>query len=496
MPASPLLRMDAISKSFGATRALDGVSLQLQAGEVLGLIGENGAGKSTLMSVLSGAHQPSEGRMQLGGDRYAPRGPQGARHAGVAMIYQELNLAPDLGVEENIMLGQERARGGIVKRAENCSLARAALSRLGHGELRLETPVRQLSTGMQQVVEIARALVGQARVIVFDEPTSSLARNDVDRLFQTILRLRDEGLGILYISHFLEEIRRVCNAYLVLRDGRSVATGELANTSEAEIVSQMVGRRVEDLYPKVPHTPGEPILSVSKLSGRSKPQEVSFELRRGEILGIAGLVGAGRTELIRSIFALDDVRGGRVRVGTLFPAATPRARISAGLGFVSENRKQEGLALGRSIADNLTYSRLSPYSRAGWLNLKQRQQAVTSWMHQLQIKAASPEVPVESLSGGNQQKVAIARVLHQQADVLLLDEPTRGIDVGTKSTIYRLMGELAATGRAVLFVSSYLQELLHVCDRIGVMSRGRLREIRPANECSEESLLARAIESN
>jgi ribose transport system ATP-binding protein len=257
----------------------------------------------------------------------------------------------------------------------------------------------------------------------------------------------------------------------------------------------MVGREIEELYPSVPHVSGETLLSLSGLSGVQKPRDVSFDLRRGEILGLAGLVGAGRTELVRSIFALDPVRSGRVRVGTVYPDSSPRARIRAGLAFVSEDRKGEGLAQERSIADNITYSRLLPYSRWGWLNLNQRRHAVARWIERLDIDAASPEQTVNNLSGGNQQKVALARALHQQAEILLLDEPTRGIDVATKATIYRLIGELAAAGKAILFVSSYFQELLRVCDRIGVMSRGRLREIRPANEWTEEALFARAIES-
>jgi ribose transport system ATP-binding protein len=485
--------MTDISKSFGATRALRDVSLELHAGSALALIGENGAGKSTLMKVLSGAHTPDAGHMELADKTYAPRNPHAARKAGVVMIYQELNLAQDLTVEENIMLGQEYSRWGLMNRHAQRRLARAALDRLGHADLPLAAPVRSLPIGMQQVVEIARALVGDAKVIVFDEPTSSLARADVERLFQTIARLRDDGLGIVYISHFLEEIRRVCDCYTILRDGQSVAAGSLAGTCEAQIISLMVGRRIDELYPSVRHTPGDPVLSVNGLFGMTKPQNVSFELRRGEILGLTGLVGAGRTELLRAIFALEPVRAGRVRVNANFPRAAPRSRIRAGLALVSEDRKREGLAQSRSITDNITYSRLAPYSRWGWLDLNKRRRAVSEWMNRLEIKAASPDLSAELLSGGNQQKVALARVLHQRADVLLLDEPTRGIDVGTKATIYRLIGELAAAGQAILFVSSYFEELLQVCDRIGVMSRGRLREIRPANEWTTESLLSRAI---
>jgi ribose transport system ATP-binding protein len=485
--------MTGISKSFGATRALHNVALELSAGSALALIGENGAGKSTLMKVLSGAHPPDAGHMELAGHSYSPRNPHAARIAGVAMIYQELNLAQDLTVEENIMLGQEHSRWGLVDRRRHRRDARAALERLGHADLPLHTPARSLPIGLQQIVEIARALVGEAQVIVFDEPTSSLARADAERLFETIARLREHGLGIIYISHFLEEVRRVCDRYTVLRDGQTVDAGTLAGTSEARLVSLMVGRRIEELFPSVPHTPGQTVLSVNGLFGVKKPHNVSFELRRGEIFGLTGLVGAGRTELLRAILALDPVRAGRVRVNTLLPRATPDARMRAGIALVSEDRKREGVAQSRSIADNITYSRLAPYSRWGLINLNERRRAVAGWMDRLEIKAAWPEQPAEMLSGGNQQKVALARVLHQEADVLLLDEPTRGIDVGTKATIYRLIGELAAAGKAILFVSSYFEELLQVCDRIGVMSRGRLREIRPASDWTQESLLSRAI---
>lgn len=494
--AAPLLEMRGISKRFGATQALRGVSLELLPGQALALIGENGAGKSTLMKVLSGAHAPDAGYMELDGKRYAPRGPHAGHLAGVAMIYQELNLAPDLSVEENLMLGQEHARWGVVDRRAQRRKARAALERLGHADLPLETPVSRLPVGMRQIVEIARALATSAKVLVFDEPTSSLGPADVDRLFHTIARLRQQGLGVIYISHFLNEVRQVCDRYTVLRDGKTVDSGTLAATSDSQIVAKMAGRGIDELYPHVPHEIGGAVLSLSNLSGDPKPCDVSFELHRGEILGLAGLIGAGRTELLRALFALDPVRGGRVRVGEVYPASTPRARIRAGLAYVSEDRAREGLAQARSVVDNITYSRLSPYSRWGWLNLRRRRRAVSQWIDRLEIKTASPELAVETLSGGTQQKVALARALHQRADILLLDEPTRGIDLSTKATIYRLIGELSATGHSILFVSSYFPELLHVCDRIGVVSQGRLRDIRPASEWTEQSLLARAIESD
>jgi ribose transport system ATP-binding protein len=488
-----LLRMLDVSKSFGATHALAGVSLEARGGEVLALIGENGAGKSTLMKILSGAVGPDRGQMELAGRRFAPRGPHAARVAGVAMIYQELNLAADLTVAENVMLGQEQHRCGLLRRAAQRDRVRRALELLGRADLPLDLPVRNLSMADQQMVEIARALALEAKVIVFDEPTSSLAQHDVENLFRVIEKLKRSGIAIIYISHFLEEIRRIADRYLVLRDGSLAGGGPLAGVGESEIVSLMVGRRVEELFPSVPHTPGEVVLSLEALAGRAAPQDVSFQLRRGEILGIAGLVGAGRTELLRCLLALDPVRAGTVRVLGTTPRATPRARIRAGLGLVSEDRKNEGLAQRESIADNITYSRLAPYSRLGWLNLRRRRAVVQDWMRRLNVKARSSEQHVEQLSGGNQQKVALARVLHQDADVLLLDEPTRGIDVGTKSEIYRLMAALAAEGKAIIFVSSYFTELLSVCDRVGVMARGRLREIRPAGQWTSDSLLSCAL---
>lgn len=489
----PLLRMRGISKRFGATQALGQVDLHVSAGEVLALIGENGAGKSTLMKILSGAHAADAGQMELAGDRYAPQGPHEARLAGVAMIYQELNLAGDLSVEDNIMLGQEEHACGWLRQQRQRRRVRQALEMLGHQELRPDVPVRQLSVGARQLVEIARALVSQAKVIVFDEPTSSLTQRDARHLFGVIGKLKQSGLAIVYISHFLEEIRAVADRYTVLRDGHTVGDGPLAGVSERELVALMVGRNVEDLFPVVPHQPGKALVRLTALSGRDVPNDVDLTIYRGEIFGLAGLVGAGRTELLRAILALDPVRGGQVLVRGRASPAKPRARIRAGFGLVSEDRKGEGLAQDMSLADNLTLSQLAPYRRWGWLRLGLRRAAVQSWLDRLAIKARTSDQPVRELSGGNQQKIALARVLHQRADILLLDEPTRGIDVGTKAEIYRLMGEQAAAGKAVVFVSSYLPELLAVCDRIGVMARGRLREVRRTADWTEESIMARAV---
>lgn len=488
--SDPLLEMRDVRKRFGASRALDGVSLSLAAGDVHALIGENGAGKSTLMKVLSGALRPDSGSMTLAGQPYAPRGPRDALARGVAMIYQELAIAPHLTVEANVMLGQERAHAGIVKRGEHRRLVREALDVLEHADIQPDAVAGRLSVGAQQLVEVARALVSQARVVVFDEPTSSLTEHDSQRLFEVIDRLRARGLAIVYISHFLEEVQRVAQRYTVLRDGRSVASGVLSETPLTTIVTQMVGRELNELFPHVCHAPGEPILEVRGLAQQNVLRHADLTVHRGEILGIAGLVGAGRTELLRAIFGLDRVRSGEVRVRTVpSTLATPRVRIAQGMGFASEDRKSEGLALTRSIEDNLTYPALDGYTRWGWLNLARRRAEAIRWMHCLRVKALGPQQRVADLSGGNQQKVALARLLHQKADVLLLDEPTRGVDIGSKAEIYRLIAELAAEGKAVIVVSSYLPELFGLVDRLAVMTRGVLRDARPIGEWTEDAVM-------
>jgi ribose transport system ATP-binding protein len=485
-----LLSMSGVSKSFGATRALADVSFEIWRGEVRALVGENGAGKSTLMKILAGVHRPDTGRLAVEGRPYAPARPVDAIRAGVSMIYQELNLAPHLSVEANILLGQERSRFGWMRKAEQRQIARAALARLSQADLPLEIPVGRLPIAKQQLVEIARALASDAKILVFDEPTSSLTEEDTAHLFAVIRDLRSAGMGIVYISHFLEEVTQVGDVFTVLRDGRSVAEGRLAQVTHADLARAMVGREIDELFPKIPHSLGPPLLEVRKLSGRTSPQAVDLVLRRGEILGLAGLVGAGRSELVRAIFGLNPIRSGEVRVVHVGPVGrSPRDSIGRGLGLVSEDRKAEGLALALSIADNLTMTAPQPYSRFGFMNLRRRHAAVRQWMNRIECKAAGPDQPIGQLSGGNQQKIAIARLLHQEADLLLLDEPTRGIDIGTKAQIYRLIGELASQGKAIVLVSSYLPELMNVCDRIGVMCRGRLREVRLAKDWTEEEVM-------
>jgi ribose transport system ATP-binding protein len=483
--------MEAIAKRFGSTIALQDVSLEVAPGEVHALIGENGAGKSTLMKILSGALQPDSGSMLLEGRPYKPTGPQEARQHRVAMIYQELALAPHLDVATNVMLGQEEQRWGFVRSRLQRRRVLEVLHLLQHPEIQPETIVQRLSPGARQLVEIARALVVDARVIVLDEPTSSLTRRDTEHLFELIDRLRQREVSIIYISHFLEEVQRIADRYTVLRDGRTVATGKIPGTSLSTIIEKMVGRSLDNLYPRVPHDIGEPILLLRGLAGRPLPIHVDLTLHHGEILGIFGLIGAGRTEMLLTLFGLEPLVSGEVLWQKGSVAHTrPWRRIAQGFGLLSEDRKQEGLALGQSITDNLTYSWLRPYLHCGFLNLTRRRAAVAGWLERLRIQCREPEQQVAELSGGNQQKIALARLLHQEAEILLLDEPTRGVDVGSKVEIYRIIGQLARQGKSIIFVSSYLPELLGICDRLAVMARGKLHDSRPISEWTPERIMS------
>jgi ribose transport system ATP-binding protein len=488
------LRMVGVRKSFGATQALRNVSFEVAPGEVHALIGENGAGKSTLMKILSGAYRPDAGEIDLDRQPFVPEDPLHARRSGISMIYQELNLAPHLSVEENILLGEEPAVFGWLNGKRRRQLARAALAELHHEMIPLDRPVGALTIAEQQVVEIARALGGDSRIIIMDEPTSSLSQVDAENLFRVIGKLQQRGVSVVYISHFLEECQRVCNRYTVLRDGEAVGTGDMASADLNDIIRQMVGREISDIYPRTPHSLGAPVLEVQGLAGSAKPRCASFTLRAGEILGVAGLIGAGRTETLRVCFGLDKLERGRLLVFQRDRTrGSPTRRLAEGIGLLSENRKEEGLMLNRSLADNLTATAYGPVCRLGFIRHRRQMQAARDWMQRLDVRARSPGQTVGELSGGNQQKIALGRLLHHQAKILLLDEPTRGIDVGSKAAIYRLIGQLAVEGKAILFVSSYLPELLGVCDTIGVMCRGVLKEVRPVEQWTEHTIIRAAI---
>lgn len=488
-----LLQMKNISKSYGATCALSKVDFELKKGEVHALLGENGAGKSTLAKILSGAVKPDEGSMFLESVRYSPSSPLEGKKRGISMIYQELNLASHLTVEKNIMLGKESHSWGFVRQKKMRKKVKDALELVQHPEISLDIPVRKLSIGARQVVEIARALTDKAKILIMDEPTSSLSQEDSELLFQIIKRLKAQGVSIIYISHFIEEVQKVADSYTVLRDGKEVCSGNMEDASLNELIQMMVGQKVEEIFPRVDHTTGEVLLSLEKLKGKKMQAEVDLSLHRGEILGLAGLIGSGRTEMLRTIFGLDAVEKGLIKVTYIRTSrGTPWQRIKQGMGFLSEDRQREGLALNRSLADNLTLSNFSPYKRFGFLGLKKRKIAVGDWIQKMKIKAQSPEQPVLTLSGGTQQKVALARLLHQKADILLLDEPTRGIDVVSKSQIYEWIGQLASRGKAIIFVSSYFPELLGICDKIAVFHRGQLIDIRVSFEWNTQSMMAAA----
>jgi ribose transport system ATP-binding protein len=461
------------------------------------IVGENGAGKSTLMNILAGALAPDGGSIEIDGRPHAPRDPLAARDAGIAMVHQELSLCPHLTVAENILLGMEPSRFGILDRRAARAQAEAALAEVvpGGAEAAERTGIHagaivgDLPPSARQLVEIARALAHPScRILVLDEPTSSLTASDTRRLFEVISKLRARGLTVLYISHFLEEVLEIADRYTVLRDGESVASGEATSTSIEALVEKMAGRRGAEVYPaRGQRRPGEEALVLAGVGGVTRPREASLTLRRGEILGLFGLVGSGRTELLRAVFGLDPVRRGEVRVGAFVGPASPAARIAQGVGLLSEDRADEGIALALSVADNVTISALGKLSRWGLFSPARQERESLLWIERLAIKCPGPHALVGSLSGGNQQKAALGRLLFRDVDVLLLDEPTRGIDVTSKAQIYRILSELADSGKAVLLVSSYLPELLGVCDRIAVMARGALGPARDARDLREEA---------
>jgi ribose transport system ATP-binding protein len=486
---------EGIEKAFGTTRALASVSLSVREGSVHALLGENGAGKSTLMKILSGSLRPDRGTLALDGEPFRPADPLAARRAGVAIVHQELSICPHMSVAENVLLGAEDSRLGFVSQKSGLSRVERALALITRGGDRRIDPFARagsLSAAEQQLVEIARALSHEGcRLLILDEPTSSLGVDDAERLFDAIRGFCERGIAVVYISHFLEEVRRIAEDYTVLCDGRSVAAGKVADTTNEELVVAMAGRAV-GARARAARTRGEPLLRLHELSGEVLPKRASLELCRGEVLGLAGLLGSGRTELLRAVFGLDRVKSGEVRVAAYSGVASPRERLRQGVGLLSEDRAGEGLALERSIAENLTLSKLGPLARHGFLSLERERNTVAEFVKRLSIRCRDGAQAVRELSGGNQQKVALARLLYHDADVLLLDEPTRGIDVRSRAEIHATIHELAAAGKAVLVVSSHLDELIAVCDRIAVMHRGVLSPARPASERNEHELLLEA----
>ena len=491
---SPLLEMRGIVKSFPGVQALRGVDLSLRPGEVLALLGENGAGKSTLMKVLGGAHRADEGTLSIDGRVTPFDSPLDSRNAGVAVIYQEFNLVPGLTAVENIFLGQEVTRAGFVAQKQERERAAVLFKRLGV-EIDLDAPCRRLTTAQQQLVEIAKALAFDARIIVMDEPSAALTSHEVERLFEIIRDLKRHGIGIIYISHRLDEVFTVADRVTVLRDGRNVGERPVAQITRNQMIELMVGRELKDEFPARTVTLGAPRLEVSGLRRGRAVRDVSFAVRRGEILALTGLVGAGRTETARLIFGADPREAGEIRLdGNVLALRSPQDAIAAGIGLLTEDRKLQGLVLGHSVRENFGLPNLTWLSRRGFVQLGQERTHFARYVDQLRIKVPNQEQRAGNLSGGNQQKVVLAKWLARNCDVLIFDEPTRGIDVGAKYEIYLLLNELAAAGKAIVMISSELPEVLGMADRILVMHEGRVTgEIADARRATQEQIMQLAV---
>ena len=495
-PPGDFLSVRRLGKTYGVP-VLSEVDLDLRRGEVHALVGENGAGKSTLSRILAGLTRADQGEMTLAGATYAPRNKRAAELAGVRIVLQELNLLGSLTVAENLFLGALPHRWGWIDRHRLEERARSVLSSLGVGDLEPGRRVGTLGIGHQQMVAIAAGLTGPCALLILDEPTAALTGPETERLFAQIDRLRREGTSVLYISHRLEEVLRISDRVTVLRDGRLIATRPAIGLSADELIRLMVGRSIETAAHRPRRQVGGPALTVEGLRRDPAVKEVSFAVHRGEILGISGLMGSGRTETVRAIFGADRPDEGRVCLGPERRPVnfrSPRAAVRAGVALLTEDRKAQGLLLPWSIRANLSLFSLPQLSGAGgWIDRRQEQESAAEWARSLGVRCRSHEQPVGELSGGNQQKVVMARWLARRCEVLLFDEPTRGIDVGARAEIYRLLEELAGQGKAIVLVSSDLRELMELCDRIVVMSAGRVAGTFGRGEWSEEGILAAAL---
>jgi ribose transport system ATP-binding protein len=487
--------MRGISKAFGPVRVLDHVDFSSSGGEIHALMGENGAGKSTLLKILSGSYSADSGQILIDGAAARIRSTGDATSLGIAIIHQELNLIPQMSVADNLFLGRERSRFGVLASARMHRETAGWLERVGASHIDPEQEAGTLSIGRQQLVEIATALSRDAKLLIMDEPTASLTEREIEALFSIMKDLRGRGVAIVYVSHRLEEIFRICDRISVLRDGRFVGERAIPETSFDEIVKMMVGRELHERFPRRDVKPGPVRLKVENLADDGHIRDIGFEVRAGEVLGIAGLIGAGRTRILRTLFGVNRRTAGSVSLDdTPLSIRSPGDAISAGIGFVTEDRKGQGLVQGLSVRENASLVHLGQYARAGIVRSRAERAAVHELMDELEIRARDSELEVRALSGGNQQKVVFAKWLAKPPRVLLLDEPTRGVDVGGKADIYHIINRLASGGTAIVMVSSELPEVLQMSDRILVMREGRQAGIFDARSTSQEQIMAAATE--
>ena len=490
------VRLRGITKSFGGVRALRGADLDLISGQTTGLVGENGAGKSTLVKTLAGIHQPDDGSFELNGLPVSFRNPAESQHAGIAVIHQEPTLFPDLTVSENIFMGRQPRRAGIVAWGEMNSLARDILSTLD-SRLSPSALVSSLSIAEQQIVDIAKALSQNARLLVMDEPTAALSGAEVTDLLRLVTQLNHAGVSVLYISHRLDEVLEVSHSLTVLRDGQTVASGEAAAYDEASLIAAMVGRELSEIYPAVSEPTGGDAIVVDSLSRIGEYKNVSFSVRAGEVLGFAGLIGAGRTEVARSLFGLSRPTSGQVWIdGRPAKLRTPKQAMKAGIAYVPEDRRQHGLVLPFGIGANVSMASLGAFSRLGFISPRLERESALEYIRSLSIRASGPDQPAGTLSGGNQQKVVLAKWLRTKPKILILDEPTRGVDVGAKSEVYRIIAQLASQGLAVILISSELPEVLAMSNRVLVFREGRVTGELSRSEANQESVMTLATRSN
>src|SRR3954451_6513748 len=493
--SAPLLEVRGITKQYPGVLALKGVDFDVRPGEVHCLLGPNGAGKSTLIKCVSGVVAPTDGEIRVNGEVLPVGEPSESMARGVGTIYQELDLVEDLRVTESIFLSHEPRRLGLLDRARMRSETTALLERLGHGDIQPDMYVRTLRPAAQQVVSIARALSRDVKLLIMAEPSSTLDDSEVEVLFGVVRRLASDGVGVIYISHRLDEIRRIGDRVTVLSDGRTVATGLPADTPRDELVEKMVGRRVDQLYPhRARATFDDVILDVRGVSGCPRVKECSFQVRAGEVVGIGGLVGAGRSELLRLVYGLDRPDTGEVYLdGKKLPSGRPDVAIDRGIGLAPEDRKSQGLLLGWSLAKNVSLADLGRFTTAGWISLRAERKAAGDKLRELNTVPDNPDRITRELSGGNQQKVVLARWLLRECRVLLLDEPTRGVDVGAKAEIYRLISELSRSGIAIVVVSSEMEELMGLSTRILIMREGELVAEVDGERATEVELLSHAV---